>query len=53
MSVRKFEVGFDGYVTVFASSYGKAKEMVEKDLKTLHPKYHAEFTFISKIGEEE
>lgn len=53
MSVRKFEVGFDGYVTVFASSYGQAKKIVEKDLKTLHPKFHVEFSYISKVGEEE
>lgn len=53
MRVKKFEVGFEGYVTVLASSYNQAKKMVEKDLEILHPKFNAEFSYISRMGEEE
>jgi len=53
MKVSKYQVGFDGYVTVLATSYDQAKSTVEKDLKILHPKFNAKFSFISKMGEEE
>ncbi len=49
----KYEVGFNGHKTVFATSFDHAKQSVEKDLKIIHPNLNVKLSYVSKLEEEE
>ncbi len=46
--MKKFDVYFIGRLTYFADSPDKARELADKELSTLHPKFKTQLNIVSE-----